>query len=235
MRSLSGSRAGSGIFLRTIPSIALAVLYRANFISRNFEDVLTAESIPYAVVGSVAFFGRMEVKDMLAYLKAVFNPEDDVALLRIINTPPRGIGGTTVEMLTQNALQRGVPISQILSEKARDPQQPSRAARSLLHFQEMLESWMTRRDKNSLAGLLESIFREIGYKEMLEKQETAQEALNRIANIEELIRAADRIGEPGRNGFRVSGSGIAFVGAGPPGSQGARVFDDSPQCQRARV
>jgi DNA helicase II / ATP-dependent DNA helicase PcrA len=183
------------------PEYRVAVLYRANFISRNFEDVLTAESIPYAVVGSVAFFGRMEVKDMLAYLKAVFNPEDDVALLRIINTPPRGIGGTTIEMLTQSALQRGMPISQVLSEKARDPQLPIRAARSLLHFQEMLESWMALRDTSSPARLLESIFREIGYKEMLERQETTQEAANRIANIEELIRAAEEAEKRGETVF----------------------------------
>ena len=109
------------------PDYHIAILYRANFLSRNFEDVLTEEGIPYALVGSVAFFGRMEVKDLLAYLRIVFNPEDDIALLRILNTPPRGIGSATIDMLTEAALDKGLPILQILREKARDPQFPGRA------------------------------------------------------------------------------------------------------------
>src|SRR5207249_11337533 len=90
------------------------VLYRANVLTRNFEDVLREEGIPYTVVGSVGFFSRMEVKDMLAYLRVIYNPEDDVALLRIVNTPPRGIGSSTVEALTRKALDEGIPISQAL-------------------------------------------------------------------------------------------------------------------------
>ena len=77
------------------PDFHVAVLYRANFLSRNFEEVLLARGLPFMVLGGVAFFQRMEVKDMLGYLRVIFNPEDDVALLRIINTPPRGIGSTT--------------------------------------------------------------------------------------------------------------------------------------------
>ena len=74
------------------PDYRCAVLYRANFLSRNLEDSLREARIPYAVVGGVGFFNRMEVKDTLAYLRILYNPEDDVAFLRIINVPARGIG-----------------------------------------------------------------------------------------------------------------------------------------------
>ena len=176
--------------LRGNPDYHIAVLYRANFISRNFEDVLTAAGIPYAVVGSVAFFGRMEVRDLLAYLRIVFNPEDDVALLRILNTPPRGIGMATIDMLTKDALERSLPILQILREKAHDPRVPTRVSKSLLKFEELVDKWTNLQGTAPIAEMIEAIVKDSQYREMLQKQETASEAENRIANIDELIRAA---------------------------------------------
>jgi DNA helicase-2/ATP-dependent DNA helicase PcrA len=183
--------------LRENPDYRIAVLYRANFLSRNFEDVLTEGGIPYAVVGSVAFFGRMEVKDLLAYLRIILNPEDDIALLRILNTPPRGIGGTTIDMLTKAALEQGVPILQVLREKAQDPQIPTRSSRALRQFLELLDKWQSLQDPLSIAQLLEKILQDTRYKEMFQKQEAAPEIENRLANIEELIRAAAESEERG--------------------------------------
>jgi DNA helicase-2/ATP-dependent DNA helicase PcrA len=183
--------------LRENPDYHLAVLYRANFLSRNFEDVLTEAGIPYAVVGSIAFFGRMEIKDLLGYLRVIFNPEDDVALLRILNTPPRGIGGTTVDALTTAALEKGIPILQALREIIQDPLLPGRASRALLKFQELLDKWTGLQSTLSLAQLLETILQDIQYKEMLQKQEASSEAENRLANIEELIQAAAESQERG--------------------------------------
>jgi DNA helicase II / ATP-dependent DNA helicase PcrA len=177
------------IFLRDNPDCHMAVLYRANFLSRNFEEVLNEEGIPYAVVGSVAFFGRMEVKDLLAYIRVILNPDDDVALLRILNTPPRGIGSSTIDMLTQAALEKGIPIMQALREKAQDPNFPGRAARALLRFQELIDKW-TGLQSAPAADLIETVLKDIQYKEMLQRQGAAAEAENRLANIEELIRAA---------------------------------------------
>ena len=179
------------------PDYRIAVLYRANFLSRNFEDVLTEDGIPYAVVGSVAFFGRMEVKDLLAYLRVVFNPEDDIALLRILNTPPRGIGNTTIDLLTKAALEKGVPILQVLRDKAQDSGMPGRSTKALLHFLKLLDNWYTVQDSLSIAELLKNILQDTKYREMLEKQETAAEMENRLANIEELIRAAAESEERG--------------------------------------
>jgi DNA helicase-2/ATP-dependent DNA helicase PcrA len=179
------------------PEYHIAVLYRANFLSRNFEDVLLEAGIPYAVVGSVAFFGRMEVKDLLAYLRIVNNPEDDVALLRILNMPPRGIGKGTVDLLTEAALEKGIPILQALQEKSQDPAFPGRASRALLRFRELVDKWVSLQGSLSAVQMLETILRDIHYREMIQKQEMAAEAETRLANIEELIRAAAETEERG--------------------------------------
>jgi DNA helicase-2/ATP-dependent DNA helicase PcrA len=168
----------------------VAILYRANFLSRNFEDVFLERGMKYAVVGSVSFFNRMEVKDILAYLRVVFNPEDDVALLRVVNTPPRGIGATTMEALTQQALERSIPLLEALRQRARDPDAPGRGTRPLQAFLELIDRWSALRDSGNIRELMERIVRETGYQAMLEKQESAEEAANRMANLEELVRAA---------------------------------------------
>ncbi len=174
------------------PGWHIAVLYRANFLSRNFEDVLTEEGIPYALVGSVAFFGRMEVKDLLAYLRVIFNPEDDLALLRILNTPPRGIGSEPRwTCLRKRRWKRVFPILQALREKAADTTMPVRTARALMRFLGLMDKWAGLQQTASIAQLLETILQ--GYpvcKESLQKQEASAEVENRLANIEELIRAA---------------------------------------------
>jgi DNA helicase II / ATP-dependent DNA helicase PcrA len=181
------------------PDYKVAVLYRANFLSRNFEDVLTEKGMPYAVVGSVAFFGRMEIKDLLAYLRIIFNPEDDVALLRIINTPPRGIGSTSIDLLTEAALVQNAPILQIAREKAAEPQLPGRIAKNLKQFLSLIDKWSGLRDSIPMAKLIETILEDIQYKEMLQKQEAAAEAENRLANLEELTRAAAESEERGES------------------------------------
>lgn len=178
------------IRLRDEPDSHIAILYRTNFLSRNFEDVLTDTGIPYAVVGSVAFFGRTEVKDLLAYLRVLFNPEDDVALLRIINTPPRGIGKATVDMLTEVALETNVPILQVLREKTKDSDLPTRTTRALRRFQDLLEKWTGIKDTSSIGSILETILEDIQYEHMIRRNETTTDAESRLANIEELGRAA---------------------------------------------
>ncbi|HSW39423.1 MAG TPA: 3'-5' exonuclease, partial [Acidobacteriota bacterium] len=176
--------------LKENPEWRVAILYRANFLSRNFEDVLTEEGIPYAVVGSVAFFGRMEVKDLLAHLRIIFNPEDDIALLRIFNTPPKGIGSATIDFLTEAAINKGIPILRALRELIGDGQVPNRAVGALTRFLELVDRWTAVRETLTTAKLLETILGDIRYREMLEKRETAAEAENRMANIQELIQAA---------------------------------------------
>ena len=183
------------------PDFRVAVLYRANFLSRNFEEVLLARGLPFMVLGGVAFFQRMEVKDMLAYLRVIFNPEDDVALLRIINTPVRGIGSTTIDALTQAGIEKQVPLFQVLQEFARNQTMPGRATRPLGRFLEMLELWMSKRDSASLAELLEQIVEGIDYRAMLEKHESPAEAESRMSNIAELASAAAESEQRGETVF----------------------------------
>ena len=181
------------------PNDHAAILYRANFLSRNFEDVLTEQGIPYAVVGSVAFFSRAEVKDLLAYLRIIFNPEDDAALLRIINTPTRGIGGTTIDLLTEAALEKGVSILHVLREKASDPQFPARAAKALQRFLALIDNWVAAQSSVSIAELLSMILKDTQYREALEQQGASEETNNRLANIDELIQAASESEQRGES------------------------------------
>jgi DNA helicase-2/ATP-dependent DNA helicase PcrA len=191
----------AGELLDENPEWKAAVLYRANFLSRNFEDVFLETGIPYAVVGGVAFFGRMEVKDMLAYLRLLFNPEDDVALLRIINTPARGIGATTIEALTTAALEGGIPVLQAVRDFARDPGKAGRAHKSLSAFIGMLDRWAAVRDTASPADLLGTILKDTRYQEMIKTQETAEDAASRLENLQELIRATEESSERGETVF----------------------------------
>jgi DNA helicase-2/ATP-dependent DNA helicase PcrA len=176
--------------LEESPDSRVGILYRANFLSRNFEDVLNERGVAYSIVGSVAFFGRAEVKDMLAYLRVLFNPEDDIALLRIINTPPRAIGQTTVDLLVRTAAVQQVPLTTALAQLSREPDKAGRAHRALAGFQSLLDQWMSLRDTCSPADLLRRIVEDIGYGKMLGRQETREDAESRMSNVEELILAA---------------------------------------------
>jgi DNA helicase-2/ATP-dependent DNA helicase PcrA len=183
------------------PDSRVGILYRANFLSRNFEDVLNERGVAYSIVGSVAFFGRAEVKDMLAYLRVLFNPEDDVALLRIINTPPRAIGQTTIDLLVRTAAVQQVPLTTALAQLSREPDKAGRAHRALSGFQSLLDGWIPLRDACSPADLLRRIVDDIGYRKMLERQETREDAESRMSNVEELILAAAESQERGETVF----------------------------------
>ncbi|MEJ2111600.1 MAG: 3'-5' exonuclease, partial [Acidobacteriota bacterium] len=168
----------------------IAVLYRTNFLSRNFEDVFTDAGIAYAVVGSIAFFGRKEIKDMIAYLRILFNPEDDIALLRILNTPPRGIGSNTINILTEVALDRNIPVLQAARESLQDASLTPRALKAIQRFLDLLDKWNEVRETTSAAKILESVYHDVQYEQMIRRNENTTEAESRLQNIEELIRAA---------------------------------------------
>ncbi len=183
------------------PGLRFAVLYRANFLSRNFEDVLLEQGMRYAVVGSVSFFARAEVKDLLAYLRLLFNPEDDVALLRILNVPARGIGPGTVEIVVQTALELSLPALEAVRRLVVDPSRPGRLRTTLQRFLSLVDAWAERRDTLAPADLLRLILDDTRYREWLKSQDTAEEAASRLDNIEELITATEESGERGETVF----------------------------------
>ncbi len=116
-----------------------AVLYRLNSQSRLFEEALRRYQLKYHVVGGLSFYDRMEIKDMISYLKVIQNPDDSISLLRVINTPARGIGKTTLELLERLALEAGLSMWGAAREAIRRQLLPPRACAALNSFQELIE------------------------------------------------------------------------------------------------
>jgi DNA helicase-2/ATP-dependent DNA helicase PcrA len=120
-------------------SARAAVLYRTNSQSRLFEEALRRYNLSYHVVGGFSFYERAEIKDMISYLKLILNPADSVALLRVINTPTRGIGKTTMETVERIALETGVPLWDAIAETLRRKLLPQRATAALKSFRDIIE------------------------------------------------------------------------------------------------
>ena len=177
-------------YLRRSPSARCAVLYRANSQSRLFEESLRRRGIEYNIVGGFSFYERAEVKDLIAYLKLSMNPDDDVALLRAINSPPRGIGKTTLEALTNTQRDLGVSLWATIQEAAQARTLPPRAARALDDFRQIISGLARRVESGEgLADLVKASSIDTGYIQAL-KEEDSKEAEGRLMNIEELVNAA---------------------------------------------
>jgi DNA helicase-2/ATP-dependent DNA helicase PcrA len=170
----------------------IAVFYRTNAQSRVLEEELVRQGVRYVLLGGTRFYDRREVKDALAYLRALVNPHDDISLLRIINTPTRGIGNTTQQKLLQAARETGRSVSAVVDLLESDPSLVNlgKASRSrVLAFRELLAHLRERMSQASLSGLVEAILIESGYLERL-RAEGTHEAETRAENLEELVGAA---------------------------------------------
>ncbi|OFZ23349.1 MAG: hypothetical protein A2X94_03755 [Bdellovibrionales bacterium GWB1_55_8] len=165
-----------------------AIFYRTNAQSRQFEDVLRREKIPYQVVGGLRFYDRKEIKDILSYLKVILNPTDSVNLRRIINVPARAIGKTTIEKLDEVMMASQGPITfwEILERAALDPSMTSAGtARKIGAFVQLIRKITEEQPKLLLSELYHLILDETGYVRELRKEGT-EEAEARIENLEEL-------------------------------------------------
>ena len=165
-----------------------AILYRTNAQSRPFEDLLIQNSIPYNIVGGLKFYDRKEIKDALAYLRLLVNPDDTVSLLRIINTPRRGIGKTTINSLVDAAQQLDVPLWEILSDETSVNTMSGRAAKAVGRFVNLIQDAKEKLEEYTAAEILSYIMEASEYVEVL-KQQGTDEADNRIENIYELYNA----------------------------------------------
>lgn len=165
----------------------VAVFYRTNSMSRQIEEALVQNKVPYQIVRGVEFYGRREIRDILAYLKVLVNPADDAALERIINTPARGIGKTTVERIKAYASSKFIPMYSVLKDAAAVKTIASSAAGKLSHFAAMMESF-----KPFLAGavkpLMEKVFKETGLSQHLKSDKSHSESA--FDNVMELINSA---------------------------------------------
>jgi ATP-dependent DNA helicase UvrD/PcrA len=167
----------------------VAVLYRMNAQSRLFEEALMRLRIPYVVVGGVGFYARREVKDVLSYLRLLVNPRDSVALRRVVNVPPRGIGARTVEALEGLAAERGISLWEALGAAVDEAFLPARVTQPLARFREVIASLRTEAAGLTVRTLVERTLATTGYSAML-ASEDSHEAQDRLENLAELISAA---------------------------------------------
>ncbi len=174
-----------------------AIMYRTNAQSRVVEDAFIRAGMPYRLVGATRFYARREVKDVLAYLHLIHNPHDAVALSRIINVPPRGVGAKTLATLDAVAKETGQSHYKILQElkgtRGREKEAPAsalaaqltpRAAQALIEFVTLLDSWIARRDQLDVGALLDRVVAESGYARYV--NDGTEEGLDRWENVQEL-------------------------------------------------
>jgi len=196
---------------RRNPKNKFAILYRTNAQSRVFEEALRRNRIEYNIVGGFSFYERSEIKDVIAYLKLALNPFDDIALLRVINTPPRGLGKTSLDELAFRAKDFGVSmwetIALITDEKFDQKLNLTpRALESLRNFKKLIEnlakkvSETTQTDK-PVTDVVISAIEDTGYANML-RTENSDESEARLENLEELVNAAVDYDKQEANGLR---------------------------------
>ena len=164
-----------------------AILYRTNAQSRLFEEKLVLRNIPYRIVGGQNFYGRKEIKDILAYLKTINNNLDSLSVKRIINVPRRGIGLTTIDKVNTFAVDNEISFYEALTRANHIPGL-ERTSAKITPFVSMIEGLKTRlnSDEYSLSELIDDILDGTGYLKELEN-DSSEESLDRIANIDELV------------------------------------------------
>ncbi|CAN5209579.1 DNA helicase PcrA [soil metagenome] len=167
----------------------IAVFYRTNAQSRVIEEVMVRRGIPYKIVGSVKYFDRKEIKDALAYLRAMVNPNDAVALKRVINEPRRGIGDTSVAHLDRFSQDHRIGFGEALRRAGEIGQLTGRAQRQILEFAGLLEMMTMKADTGGLAAAIDAVINDTGYLSALEAERSI-EALGRIENLRELASVA---------------------------------------------
>ena len=172
----------------------LAVLYRTNAQSRALEETLRRNVIPYRIIGGLRFYERKEIKDLLAYLKVIANPQDSASLYRIINVPVRGIGPATLTRLTLLATSRGEPLYHALADADQAEGLGSGVARRVMDLHTLFEDLRRMSEKESAATVLSALIKQTAYEESLTDLDSI-EAAARLDNIAELVSAAEEFSE----------------------------------------
>ncbi len=168
----------------------IAILVRASFQMREFEDRFVTLGLPYRVIGGPRFYERAEIRDALAYLRVVNSPADDLAFERIVNVPKRGLGDATVQLLHDHARKRRVPLTEAARAVVETDElkpKPRGALRSVL---DSFDRWRKQRDALPHTELAEIILDESGYTEMWQKDRSA-DAAGRLENLKELVRSME--------------------------------------------
>lgn len=151
----------------------IAILYRTNAQSRAIEDVFLAKGIPYKVFGSYYFYNRKEIKDLISYLRLIYNPHDEISLRRVINTPKRGIGEIAIAAIEERAKQQNICMFEALE------------TRKELEFKEIIEDLIKRSESLSLTELIDEVLERSGMKKELESSKTLEDEI-RLENLMEV-------------------------------------------------
>jgi DNA helicase-2/ATP-dependent DNA helicase PcrA len=193
-----------------------AVLYRTNAQSRTMEESFLTTRIPHILVGGQRFYERKEVKDMLSYLRLVFNPRDDAAFRRAVNTPPRGIGPGALAKIEEAALSRDLSFLQICYDQELQSNLPKKAAGALRAFGGAITEAQEIAERGPVTPIMRELLTSSGYVDML-RAEHSQESLARLENLQELLNVTSEYDstsdEPSLVGFLESVSLVADVDA----------------------
>lgn len=171
----------------------IAILYRTNAQSRVLEELFVKSNMAYTIVGGTKFYDRKEIKDLLAYLRLVSNPDDDVSFRRIVNVPKRGIGPTTVDKLQAYANANNLSLFKTLAE-IEEVGLSARFQKMLKSFYDQLDGWIKMQDYVPVKELVDELLDQTGYREMLERENTL-ESEGRLENIEEFLTVAGEFEE----------------------------------------
>jgi DNA helicase II / ATP-dependent DNA helicase PcrA len=169
------------------------ILYRTNAQSRAVEEILVRSHIPYTMVGATRFYERQEIKDVLAYLKLIYNERDGQAFLRVVNVPRRGIGKTTLERLIAHTENTHVSLTQAAAEAENIADISAKSAKTLRDFSSQIGRWQMLSKATAISSLMDLVLKETGYIEKLEEDANSSRdelALGRIDNVRELINVA---------------------------------------------
>ena len=168
----------------------IAILVRASFQMREFEDRFVTLGLPYRVIGGPRFYERAEIRDALAYLRVINSPADDLAFERIVNVPKRGLGDATVQMLHDHARKRRIPLYEAARAVVETDELKPKARGSLRDLMLSFDRWRAQREVTSHTELAEIVLDESGYTEMWQKDRSA-DAAGRLENLKELVRSME--------------------------------------------
>lgn len=168
----------------------IAILVRASYQMREFEDRFVTLGLPYRVIGGPRFYERAEIRDALAYLRVINSPADDLAFERIVNTPKRGLGDATVQMLHDHARKRRIPLFEAARAVVETDELKPKARGSLRDVVAQFDRWRAQREVTSHTDLAQIVLDESGYTEMWQKDRSA-DAAGRLENLKELVRSME--------------------------------------------
>ena len=166
----------------------MAILVRAGFQTRAFEEALIGAALPYRIVGGLKFYERKEVRDILSYIRIVINPGDDIALERIINVPKRAVGDVTLDSIKSFAKASNISMLGAIEDMLSKGVFKAKLQETLQVFCNQIKRWRASYNSTTILNATKQIFEESGYQEML-KAEKTEESRGRLENIHEMMRA----------------------------------------------